>query len=455
MKKVSKLHLMNITVFLSYRVILLLFVTFVLVTGLKFPATAREIIDLGKVKPYVRQQYIIAIPGFDAMDPATRATQFQPSFFPSVIYRDLELSGYFRRPENQKFVEENHRRDEQLGKIDFMEWTRLKASFLLKGKFRIAENNIIAEVILYDTASGQRVFGNRYSYPYNQARALAHQIADDIMRYVVQIKGIANTRIVFVSTRTGKPELFIMDADGANQRQLTRDNSLVATPCWGARGAEIYFTSYVNFNPDLYGITPDGTRRWLISALPGFNLSPHWSEAKQLIALTLGKDGNSEIYTMGRDGKGLKRLTINRAIDSSPCWSPDGEKIIFTSDRIGYPQIFVMDSNGGGQKRLTFQGSYNDGARWSPKGDKIAFTARRGGVFDIFLMNADGTNWVALTANQGNNEDPCWAPDGEHLAFVSDRTGKAQIFVMCIDGSNQTQLTFEGSNYSPDWSPYF
>lgn len=417
--------------------------------------SAQEIINLGTVKPYIRHIYIIAIPSFDPADETTRARQLPPTFFPAVIYRDLELSGYFRRPEQQSFVEENHQRDHRLGKIDFAEWSRLKASFLLKSKFQIVNNSLSAEAILYDILSGKRIFGNRYSYPESEARALAHRIADDIMRFVVQTQGIANTRIVFVSTRTGKPELFIMEADGSNQRRLTEDKSLVANPCWGANATEIYFTSYVNYNPDLYAITPDGSRRWLVSALPGFNLSPHWSEKTQRIVLTLSKDGNSEIYSLTRDGKNLQRLTTSPAIDSAPCWSPDATKILFTSDRIGSPQIFVMDSNGANQRRLTFQGRYNDGAAWSPKGDKIAFSARRGGVFDIFLMNPDGTDWLPLTANQGNNEEPCWAPNGEQLAFVSDRTDRAQIFLMCIDGTNQTQLTFEGSNYSPAWSPLF
>lgn len=435
-----------------YGFLIIIFVLCIL-TILSF--AERDIIDLGTVKPYVRHYYIIAIPGFEPIDEATRASQVKPEFFPSVIYKDLELSGYFRRAENQSFVEENHRRDIRLNKIDFTEWVRLKASFLLKGNFALKDGKITAEAILYDTGSGQRIFGKRYTFPAQEVRSLAHRISDDIIRYVAQTPGIASTKIVFISTRTGTPELFIMDADGANQRQLTWDESLVTAPCWGAKGSEIYFTSYRNFNPDLYGISIDGTRRWLISARPGFNLSPDWSEKSQRIVLTLSKDGNSEIYTMTRDGKNLQRLTYTRNIESSPSWSPDGKKILFTSDRIGLPQIYVMDANGQNQRRLTFQGRYNDSAVWSPKGDKIAFTAKTGKYFNIFLMNPDGTEWVQLTVNQGNNEEPSWAPDGEHIAFVSDRTGKPQIYVMCVDGTNQTQLTFQGSNYAPAWSPLF
>lgn len=414
-----------------------------------------DIIDLGTVKPYVRQVYIIAVPEFDPTPGPAANTTIKPDFFPVIIYRDLELSGYFKRPDNEKFVAENHARDKRTATIDFMEWRRLQAFFLLKSTYGVDTTQITAEAVLYDTVSGKRIFGNRYSYPVQDARMLAHRISDDIIRYVAQTTGIAGTKIAFVSTRTGKSELFVMDADGSNQRQMTADNKMVAAPCWGARGIEIYFTSYKNFNPDLYGISVDGTQRWTISVLPGFNLSPAWSEKTQRIVLTLTKDGNSELYTMSREGKDLRRLTRQKSIESSPAWSPDGSTIIFTSDRTGTPQIYRMSSDGSNPKRLTFQGTYNDSAVWSPKGDKIAFSARSGGYFNIFLMNPDGTEWINLTANQGNNEEPSWAPDGEHLAFVSDRSGSPQIYIMCIDGTNQTRLTSQGSNYAPDWSPLF
>ena len=426
-----------------------------LILGTLSSWAGNEIIDLGTVKPYVRQVYIIAVPEFDLTAGSLANIAVKPDFFSSIIYRDLELSGYFKRPDNEKFVAENHARDKRTGTIDFMEWRRLQAFFLLKSTYSIDANQITAEAVLYDTVSGKRIFGNRYSYPTHDARTLAHRISDDIIRYVAQTTGIAGTRIAFVSTRTGKSELFVMDADGSNQRQMTADNKMVAAPCWGARGIEIYFTSYKNFNPDLYGISIDGTQRWSISALPGFNLSPAWSEKKQHIVLTLSKDGNSELYTMTREGKNLKRLTQQKSIESSPSWSPDGSTIIFTSDRTGTPQIYRMASDGSNQKRITFQGRYNDSAVFSPKGDKIAFAARSGGYFNLFLMNPDGTEWINLTANQGNNEEPTWAPDGEHIAFVSDRSGAPQIYIMCIDGTNQTRLTSHGSNYAPDWSPLF
>jgi TolB protein len=413
--------------------------------------SAEPLANIGVVRPTTRQKVIIAIPDFQ---PKPGSSLLPKNILIDVIYNDLELSGYFVKPGNQKFVEDNQRLDERKGSIDFAEWARLNASFLVKGTYTAQGNSLEAECMLYEVPSGKIIFGRKFTgYTAGEHRTLAHRIADEIVKYITGEAGIANTKIVFISTRTGSKEVFAMDSDGFNQHPLTLDRSLDCTPCWGANGTEIYYTTYKDFNPDLAGVSMSGGTPWWISRLPGFNLAPAWSEKAQRIALTLGKDGNSEIYTMDRTGKSLKRLTFNRAIDASPSWSPEGNQIVFTSDRDGSPQIYVMNSEGFGVKRLTFQGTYNDSAVWSPKGDKIAFVARLGGIFDIYLMNVDGTNWVQLTQNQDNNEDPSWAPDGQHLAFTSNRTGKPQVYVMCIDGTGQRQLTFEGTNTSPSWSP--
>jgi len=415
------------------------------------PKAPGEVIDIGVVRPIVRVREIIAIPNFNAKG----ASAFKdPALLTNIIYNDLELSGYFKRPEHLEFVDQNHRADKRTGKIEFGEWLRLPAAFLLKGIYTLSDDQLEVDCLLYDVASGKRIFGKTFSgYTLAEHRILAHRIADLIIKYITHEEGIANTKILFVSSRLGHKEIFIMDADGHNQHPLTAERSLTATPCWGANATEAYFTTYRDFNPDLCGVYSNGGKLWFISRRPGFNISPAWSEKAQRIALTFGKDGNSEIYTMDRNGQQPKRLTFNRAIDSSPSWSPQGNQIAFTSDRSGQPQLYIIDSEGYNARRLTFKGTYNDSAAWSPKGNKIAFTARHLGVFNIYLMDLETSDWIQLTHNQGNNEGPSWAPDGQHIVFTSDRTGTQQIYVMCIDGSGQTPLTSTGMNHSPAWSP--
>lgn len=411
-------------------------------------------IDAGVIRAGKRSTIVIAVPPFQSTG---GGAQSNPELA-DVIMTDLKLSGVFQPPTNQQFALETDKLDRTKGDINFAEWARIGAIYLAKGTYTISGNNLDVTVKAWDTVGHSYIFGKRYPNLYQtaQARALGHQIANDIMEKLTGEPGIAGTRLLFVRANDayGKSkQVCMMDSDGTNLRALTKDGELTSTPCWGAHGTEIYFTTWRDFNPDLAGIILRSGATWWVSRRPSLNISPAWNEKQGLIALTLAKDGNSEIYTINREGKNLRRLTNNRGIDSSPAWAPDGSRIAFTSDRGGSPQIYTMDASGGGVTRLTYSGDYNDGAAWAPGGSKrIAYSSRVGGVFQIFTVNPDGTDVQQLTNGSSNSEDPTWAPNGWVLAFTSDRSGEKQIYTMFSDGSNVQQLTHGSPCQSPDWS---
>jgi TolB protein len=402
-----------------------------------------------------RTTFVVAVPDFDAGGGALPGQNLS-----AIVMNDLKLSGFFRPPDNPTFARETHQLDRKDNTIHFAEWHRIGVSFLVRGQYTVQNGELEAEVKTYDTVSQNYVFGKKYrNYSLAQARRLAHQLSDDIIKRLLDNEGNSRGRMLFVRQLDpfGKTkQTCVMDADGFGVKELTPVGELTATPAWGARGTEVYYTTYKDFNPDLAGLILSSDKTWWISRRTGFNLSPAWNEQRQLIALTLTKDGNSELYTIQRDGQNPQRLTNNRAIDSSPTWSRDGRKIAFTSDRTGSPQIWVKNLDGGNETRLTFHSSYNDAAAWSPAGpDRISFCSRVDDHFQIFSCNPDGSDLTQLTSGSDNNEDPTWAPNGLELAFTSDRTGRKQIFRMFADGGNMTQLTNDAACQSPAWSPLF
>lgn len=406
------------------------------------------------VRPSGLQPSIIAVPPFGEVSPGLPEGAAE---IPQVIVRNLEISGYFANVREPRFAEQQASADRQSGQIDFAEWQRLGAQYLVRGDLRPAGASVAAQVYVYDTALGRQVIGREY--PAEDPRDLAHHIADDIVQNITGERGIARSRILFInSVGGGNRELSIMDADGGRRRQLTNDRATVMASCWGANNTEAYFTSTRDYNPDLCGVFLDGSRTWYISRLPGLNLSPNWSPRTGRIALTLSRDGNSEIYTMTREGENLLRLTYNRAIDAQPWWTPDGQQVLFTSDRqTGRPQIWAMEADGRGQRRLTTRPgyNYNDGACVSPDGQRVVFHSRIDGQFDIFMMDLDGadSSWVRLTDSPADDEDPTWCWDGQHIVFSSTRTGGRQIHIMNADGSNVHQLTTTGENFNPMAEP--
>ena len=329
----------------------------------------------------------------------------------------------------------------------------LKVQHLAVGYVSSRGRETVLEGRLFDAATGNMVFGKRYVGDPKFYRLIVHRFADDILFNLTGEKGVAQTRLAYVSAvnRTAK-EIFVMDYDGVNPSPLTGNQSINLSPRWSPDGRMIAYTSYRNGNPDLFVLNFDSGRRDVLSAQQGLNATPAWSPDGQWLVFAMSASGGTNLHLLPKTGGTPKALTTGPAISVSPSFSPNGRQIVFNSDRGGTPQIYVIDVDGSNLRRLTFQGSYNASPRWSPRGEKIVFMCQVAG-YQVCLINPDGSGLQQLTT-AGRNEEPTWSPDGRHIAFTSTRTGQRDVFVMHADGSEQKRLTNNGrENYLPDWSP--
>jgi len=399
------------------------------------------------------KKIVIAIPNF-YRDGSFQKEDNLSKEMAKILVNDLRISGLFEVIDNPLFLSAMAESEGNV-KVDFNQWRVLGAQALVKADYTLGEDKkLMIKCRLYDLLREEQVLGKVYRGEQNLLRRMVHRFSDEIVLKLTGEKGMAQTKITFISDVSGHKELYTIDFDGHNLERLTRNRSIALSPAWSPGGKRIAYTSYHEGNPDLYFISSDGTRQVAVSTFPGLNATPDWSPDGSRIALTLSKDGNAEIYIFKVDGTDFQRLTRHRSSDWSPSWSPDGEKIAFGSDRTGTPEIYIMNKDGGDVRRLTHQGSYNDSPAWSPKGDFIAFASRQKGLFDIWVIGSDGKNAQRLTSNSGNNENPYWSPDGRYIVFSSTGGGTRDVYIMNSDGSNQRRLTFlGGNNYCPSWSP--
>jgi TolB protein len=367
-----------------------------------------------------------------------------------VIMFDMNMSGVVAAETRPQISASRN----SLAETNFAAWSLTGSDLLVRSEYSVTGDNLTVEFRLYDLVSRKMMAARRYLGRTKDLRHFAHAFANEIMLVVTGEKGAFTTHIAYVSSQTGNKEIVVMDWDGHNQLQLTRNGSINLNPDFSPDGREITFSSYKRGNPDLFKRALSSTVEVPVSNRKGLNITGAWSPDGSRIALTLSKDGDSEIYTIAKDGSNPTRLTKNPAIEVSPTWSPDGSQIAFVSDRLSKPQIFVMSANGSNVRRLTTSGSYNVNPRWSPKGDKIAYARMQGGSFQIFTINTDGTGDTQLTSS-GSSENPAWSPDGRLLAFSSKRGGIEAIYVMRADGSGQTRINqSKGSSTQPAWSQH-
>lgn len=255
-------------------------------------------------------------------------------------------------------------------------------------------------------------------------RSTVHQFADAIVEHLTRQKGIASTRIAFISAASGHKELYIMDIDGANLRQLTNDKSISLGPRFSPNGSLIAYTSYKNGYPDVWLLDLAAKSRRPIASFPGTNQSPAFSPDGSRLAVILSKDGNTDLYTMPATGGTPTRLTRSRGTEASPTWSPDGTSIAFISDDRGTPQIFTLPAAGGTPSRVNTFSNYTTEPDWSPDGTKLAYSVRAAGGSQIAItLLATGEQRVLTTS--GANESPVWTRNSRHL--IHSRAGSLYL----------------------------
>jgi Tol biopolymer transport system component len=270
--------------------------------------------------------------------------------------------------------------------------------------------------------------------------------------------------IAYSSDQDGDFEIWVMDAGGGDQRQLTDNDAMDHSPAWSPDGDRIAFVSDRDGNDEIYLMKADGGDvSRLTETVDASESFPAWSPDGTRISFDSDRDGNWDIYLMASDGSDVRRLTDHASDDWISSWSPAGDQIVFESRRDGNYEIYVIGSDGGEVGRLTDNRTHDGFPAWSPVGTAIAFMSQRDGNYDIYTMPAPGSPVQAtadeadhqrITHDRGQDSDPAWSPDGEWLAYVSDRDGNDEIYIIKTDGTDLRQLTDNGAqNWSPAWQP--
>lgn len=164
-------------------------------------------------------------------------------------------------------------------------------------------------------------------------------------------------------------EIDVVNVDGTGRARLTNSPLDDITPAWSPDGARIAFVSSRSGRFELYTMRPDGSdvrRLTAESGLAGTGaLYPAWSPDGRRIAYASSRTGDQEIYVVGADGANEVRLTTSPARDNEPAWSPDGTRLLFWSTRDGgLPQLYVMNADGTGARRLLTSAAADMSASW-------------------------------------------------------------------------------------------
>ena len=406
-----------------------------------------------------------AVPDFIALTP--NATQIA-QMLAQVLWDDLNFEREFDMIPRDVYKSVPVARS--MEQIPFGAWREVGADGVFFGTVAQKGNDVIVQVRLFNVRSRESVYAQEMTIATRSARRIAHEVADAIHKQQRGVRGVAKTKLTFVSDRVrqsvlgtvekrSSKEVWVSDYDGANELRITNSRDLNLNPSWSSDVSAIAYSAYRgNGAPDilLSFITTGVLQNLTKGRLRDGSYLPVFSPDGKRIAFAATAEGASsqDIFVMNVDGTNLRRVTTHPDIDTAPTWSPSGTQIAFTSNRTGKQQIYIANADGSGSaQRLNIPDGEVDRATWAPSPyNEIAYYARNGPGFDIKVHELATGVTRQLTFGEGSNESPSYSPSGRHLAFTSTRSGLVQVFTIGRDGNGLRQVTRTGNNQYPDWS---
>ena len=406
-----------------------------------------------------------AVPDFVAVTPSSAETA---KMLGQVLWDDLNFEReFYMIPRDTAATIPAARSPEQ---VAFQSWGELGADAVFFGTVEQKGNDILVQVRLFKVQTRQSVFSQEYTIAARSARRIAHEISDAVHLQQAALRGVARTRLTFVSDRNNESvlgtvekrnvkEVYVTDYDGANQQRITTTRQLNLNPSWSSDARAIAYSAFRNNGvPEIFlsfiytGVLQNLTKGRFPSG--GASLPVFSPDGKRIVFHATPPGGSApDLYIMDVDGSNPRRITTPPDSDTTPTWSPSGTQIAFTSDRTGKAQIYIMNADGSNVRRLPIPDGEADRATWAPAPyNEIAYSARTGAGYDIKVHELTTGQTRQLTFGEGTNESPAYSPSGRHLAFTSTRRGNVQIFTVARDGNDVRQITRTGNNQTPDWS---
>ncbi len=263
--------------------------------------------------------------------------------------------------------------------------------------------------------------------------------------------------LVVASDKSGNWEIYLVQPGSGELKQLTDNNASDTEPIWAPDGKRIAFVSDRDGIPDVWVMNTDGTEpKQLTKKTGGTQL--RWSPDGSKIAFVAAKVNKDQIHTVEVATGKIAQLTTLTSPSRQPAWSPDSKSLLYTYHLASRPAIYIVPAAGGLKKRFVdVQGGVD--AAWSSDGKRIAYvctpTPANGGGWRLNTIGADGKDVKQLASGAGTpgNVFPQWSPNLARISYGELVDGTLQVAVMRADGNDKMIITSKHTHLHTRWSP--
>jgi Tol biopolymer transport system component len=287
------------------------------------------------------------------------------------------------------------------------------------------------------------------SYPGGETRQITHDLNDYTgVSLTAGSKSMATVQNDITNNIWVAPLDKLDDAKQITSGKLDGRRGLAWTP-----DGKIVFTSAVSGNEDIWTMNADGTNQKQLTDDPHLDRMPAVSPDGRSIVFNSNRTGSQSLWRMDIDGGNLKQLTSGQT-DLNPQISPDARWIVFDSWRSGRDTLWKMPIDGGEPVQLTDKFTYWSGI--SPDGKLIAcyYQEKPNSPVKLLVMSFEGGQPLKvfdLPTGPGIKTGDAggfivWTSDGRAVMYLDMRGGTRNLWRQPLDGRNPVRLTNFASN---------
>ena len=279
---------------------------------------------------------------------------------------------------------------------------------------------------------------------------------------------VQSDQIAFASIRDGLPQIYFVNIDGTELKQITDLPDGACQPDFSPDGMQIVFISpcqkYQESYPlaSMFTIDVNGEHLTHLPNVPGGDYDPAWSPDGRYIAFTSVRSGGKpKLFLLNLQDQTVTLLADEGTKNIQPAWSPDSSEIAFVTNRRGPQQIWFMKTDGSDQRLFSrSMDLVNSSPAWSPDGKVILYTQLQTSNMPRLIAAAqeeDGFSEFPITQSTNPMRDARYSPDSAWVVFESWQWLQSvdhHIFIMSSSGVNLRQLTSDASyDFHPVWRP--